>query len=170
DRVSDFLDRWRLRLPDSRMRGRLPRREMQEESGKARHPTSAAAVGKVDPDLGSERALVFRESDVAVDPGDGAAEGPRVGDQVLTHGLELGARIRHEANGGSLHDLLVAALVLRKPLAVVVRRQVLQESEGRWSEVGRFVRTHGDSPTPDEPSTLEHRGERPGIEHDADRG
>ena len=94
----------------------------------------------MDPELRLVRALVRREPDVPVDPGEGADERAGVRDEVRAEGLELQARVMDEPEGGLLDGRLVAGLVLREPIAVVVLREILQEPEEVRGEVFGFHR------------------------------
>src|SRR5437867_4644651 len=139
DPVTNLRQRRCVRVPHPGARERFAGLEVDVEArGHVLRPL-ALGVPEVDRDVRLVRALVRREADVAVDPGEGAAERTGVRDEVRRQGLELRARIADEAEARLLDRGLVAGLVLGEPLAVVVLRQVLQESEEVWREV---LRTH----------------------------
>jgi len=80
----------------------------------------AAGMRKVNANVRLERTLVIGEAGVAINAKQGAAGGPRVGDEVRTDRVQMGRKAANERKRRLDNGRLVSRLILREPLAVVV--------------------------------------------------
>src|SRR5881296_1494807 len=139
DAIADLLQYRRVGMPDAGVGHRLARGHVKIVARRHLLRPGCLRVPEVDPDLRFVGALVRRESDVAVDAGQGSAERLRVRDDEGADLLQALSGIADELQTRLLHGLLVSFLVLREPLFVVVLRQIAEEREELRGEVFRFL-------------------------------
>src|SRR2546425_3546898 len=106
----------------------VPGLEVQVESWRVHVPV-AGGVRKVGRGVGLVRALVPRESDVAIDAEHRAAV------EVAADRGEPRSHRGDEAEQGVAHDRLVARLILHEPLAVFLLPELHQEGEQLGGEL-----------------------------------
>src|SRR5438034_8011852 len=99
DSIPDFLEDPRLRMPDAGMDAALPGLQVEKVAWCHMLRRSCLVVPEVDPDMGLVRALVRREPNIPVNPGDGSAERPGVPDDVGTDLLQAVPGVADETHG-----------------------------------------------------------------------
>src|SRR2546428_7252986 len=171
DPIADLLQYRRVGMPDAGVGHRLPRRHVEIVARRHLLRPGCLRVPEVDPDLRFVRALVRRESDVAVDAGKGSAELLLDRDDEGAELLQALSGIADELQTRLLHGLLVSFLDIREPYFVVVLRQFAEVRAELRGEVFRFLGHCLGPPLPRHRiSPVEHWRERPGIEDRANRG
>src|SRR5438128_282337 len=145
--IADLLQGRRVGMPDAGVGHRLAGGHVEIVAGRHLLRPRCLRVPEVDSDLRLVRALVRRESDVAVDARQGSAERLGFRDDVGADLLQSLAGVADELQARLLHGLLVPFLVLGEPLFVVILRQIAEEREELRGEVFRFL-GHGSGPLP----------------------
>src|SRR3989440_4001224 len=134
---------------------------------------SCLVVPEVDPDMGLVWALVRREPNIPVNPGDGSTERAGVPDDVGTDLLQAVPGVADETHGRFEYDRLKLSLVRIKPFLAVVLRQTSEESEELRREIfSTFPHATlllNALPILDHGSAVEHWREGTGVEDDPDR-
>src|SRR5438309_3985183 len=160
-------------MPNARMDAALPGFQVKKVAWRHMLRRSCLVVPEVDPDMGLVRALVRREPNIPVNPGDGSAERPGVPDDVGTDFFQPGPRVADETHGRLEHDRLKLSLVRIEPFLAVVLRQTSEEIEELRREVfspfPRATLLLNPFPILDRGSAVEHWREGTGVEDDAER-
>src|SRR5881296_987508 len=168
DPIANLLQRRGVGMPDPRMGHRLARVRVKIVAGRHLLRPGRLRVPEMDSDLRLVRALVRREPDVPIDAGERPAEGFGFRDEIRANLLQPRSGVTNESQARFLYGVLVTFLVLRKPLFVVVLREVTEEPEKLRGEVFRLL-GHLAPPRRHRVSPVEHWREWPRVEDGADR-
>src|SRR5438128_380411 len=168
DPIANLLQRRGVGMPDPRMGHRLARVHVKIVAGRHLLRPGRLRVPEMDSDLRLVRALVRREPDVPIDAGERPAEGFGFRDEIRANLLQPRSGVTNESQARFLYGVLVTFLVLRKPLFVVVLREVTEEPEELRGEVFRLL-GHLAPPRRHRVSPVEHWRDWPRVEDGADR-
>src|SRR2546426_1109320 len=135
DPISDFLEDRRLRMPHSGMDAALAGLEVEEVTRRHVLRRFRLVVPEMDPDVGLVRALVRREPNISINPGDRSAEGLRLADEMWTHRLQSRSCVANEADCRPQHDRFEPSFVRLEPVLSVVLPESSEEIEELRREV-----------------------------------